>query len=481
MGRVLVVDDEQSMREFLTICLRRAGHEVQVADSGVAAIAALRASPVDVVVSDLRMPGELDGLGLLHAIKKAAFDCDVVMVTAYATADTAIAAMKQGAYDYLTKPFKIDEISAVIGRAMEKRQLVAENLALREQVAGRVRLARLLGKSRAMQQVFALIGKIHSTRTSVLVTGESGTGKELVARALHSEGNRQKAAFIAVNCGAIPEELMESELFGHKKGSFTGAVADKRGLFQEADGGTLFLDEIGELSLGLQVKLLRALQERRVKVVGSTDEVEVDVRVVAATNRELEEEVARSAFRADLFYRLNVIEIRIPPLRQRREDIPLLIEHFLKKFAREQDQKIDGLTPAAMKRLEEYDYPGNVRELENIIERAVALTSGPMIDVDDLPSLRTRQPNVGPTTEVPDEGLDLDRVLSDFERGIVQKALEKTGGVRKKAATLLGISFRSMRYRLLKLGMERPSDAPDAGESTEGLPVDDNLDGDSQS
>src|SRR5687768_8892791 len=263
MGRVLVVDDERSMREFLAICLRRAGHEVTLADSGAAALRALDEGPIDIVVTDLRMPGDLDGLGLLRAIRTAGYGPEVILVTAFATADTAIAAMKEGAYDYLTKPFKIDEINAVIGRAMEKRALVAENLALRRQVSGRIQLARMLGKSRAMQKVFELIDKVHSTKTSVLITGESGTGKELVARALHSESNRQRGPFVAVNCGAIPDELMESELFGHKRGSFTGAIADKRGLFAEADGGTLFLDEIGELSLGLQVKILRALQERK--------------------------------------------------------------------------------------------------------------------------------------------------------------------------------------------------------------------------
>jgi len=463
MGRVLVVDDERSMREFLAICLRRAGHEVEVADSATAALAALGRAPADVVVTDLRMPGDLDGLGLLQAIKQRGFDAEVILVTAFATADTAIAAMKQGAYDYLTKPFKVDEINAVIGRVMEKRALVAENAALRERVAGRVRLAQLFGRSKAMQRVFELIQKIHSTKTSVLITGESGTGKELVARALHSEGSRAAGPFVAVNCGAIPDDLMESELFGHVKGSFTGAVADKPGLFTQASGGTLFLDEIGELGLGLQVKLLRALQERRVKPVGATDEIEIDVRVVAATNRELEEEVARGAFRADLYYRLNVIEIRLPPLRRRREDIPLLAEHFVRRFATEQDREVTGLAPAAMKRLEEYDYPGNVRELENIIERAVTLSTGPVIGVDVLPPLHAgagRSP-VDPAVDFPDDGVDLDRLVHDYERAIVEKALDRAGGVRKRAAALLGITFRSLRYRLDKLGFDRPDDKGD--------------------
>jgi two-component system, NtrC family, response regulator PilR len=475
MGNILVVDDEQSMREFLTICLRRSGHTVSAAKSPADALSLLAkgaSDNIDIVVTDLRMPGDMDGLGLLKEIRQGAVRStpEVILVTAFASTETAIAAMKHGAYDYLTKPFKVDEINAVISRALEKRALVAENAQLRERVAGRVRLASLLGKSPVMHRIFDLIGRIHSTKTSVLITGESGTGKELVARALHSEGSRAKQPFVAVNCGAIPEELMESELFGHKRGSFTGAVSDKPGLFQEASGGTLFLDEIGELSLGLQVKILRALQERKVKAVGATDELEVDVRVVAATNRELEAEVARGAFRADLYYRLNVIELRLPPLRQRREDIPLLVDHFVKRFSTELDRPNAFLTAPALRHLESYDFPGNVRELENIIERAIALSAGDSIGVDDLPALRVSR-STAPVNnaEIPPEGVDLDRLVSEFERTWVNKALEKSGGVRKHAATLLGISFRSMRYRLAKLGMEKVDEAD--GE------VDDNKNG----
>ncbi|MEO7734601.1 MAG: sigma-54 dependent transcriptional regulator [Kofleriaceae bacterium] len=475
MGKILVVDDEQSMREFLGICLRRAGHEVTLARTGVEAIEHLKASAIDIVVTDLKMPGGLDGLGLLTQIKSGTLrrhvaataagasppppiDPEVILVTAFASTDTALAAMKQGAYDYLTKPFQVDEINAVIDRALEKRALVEDNLALRDQLAGRARLAQLLGKSRAMQKVFELITKIHSVKTSVLITGESGTGKELVARALHSEGARAKLPFIAVNCGAIPEELMESELFGHRRGSFTGAVVDKLGLFQEADGGTLFLDEIGELSLGLQVKLLRALQERKVKQVGAAEELEVDVRVIAATNRDLETEVGRGAFRADLYYRLNVIELRLPPLRHRREDIPLLAEHFLRRFSAEHG-RASKLSAEALRRLESYEFPGNVRELENIIERAVALSSSALIGASDLPEVKTPKITTSqPPSVLPSEGVDLDQLVSDYERTWVLRALEQTGGVRKRAATLLGISFRSLRYRLEKLGIEKGDD-----------------------
>jgi two-component system response regulator PilR (NtrC family) len=467
----LVIDDEQSMREFLAICLRREGHELQLATSGTEALAKLRDQPFDVVITDLRMPGNVDGLAILKAIKSgtvrraecpgvtpAPIDPEVILVTAFATTDTAIAAMKLGAYDYLTKPFQVDEINAVIGRALEKKALVEENLALRDRVAGRARLASLIGKTRAMQKLFELIAKIHSTKASVLITGESGTGKELVARALHSEGVRASKPFVAVNCGAIPEELMESELFGHKKGAFTGAIADAAGLFAQADGGSLFLDEIGELSLALQVKLLRALQERRIKPVGATEELELDVRVLAATNRDLEAEVARGAFRADLYYRLNVIEVRLPPLRQRREDIPMLAEHFLRRFASEHS-RFAKLTPEALRKLEGYDFPGNVRELENMIERAVALSSGPMISADELPELRAaRAPPPEPIAAFPADGVDLERLVGDFERMWVLRALEQSGGVRKRAAALLGISFRSLRYRLDKLGIEPKGD-----------------------
>ena len=471
MGTILVVDDEQSMREFLSICLKRAGHRVLVAQTGREGLDAVRANAIDIVITDLRMPGELDGLGLLKAIKAASATVpspvtpEVILVTAYATKDTALAAMKQGAYDYLTKPFQVDEITAVIDRALEKRALVADNLALRDQVAGRFRLARLLGKSKAMEKLFEMIGKVHSARTSVLITGESGTGKELVARALHTEGIRASAPFVAVNCGAIPDDLMESELFGHKRGSFTGAIADKNGLFREADGGTLFLDEIGELSLNLQVKLLRALQERKVKPVGASEEIEVDVRVVAATNRDLEAEVARGAFRADLYYRLNVIQIWIPPLRHRREDIPLLAEHFLRKFSVEHGHAVH-LAPEAMRRLEAYDYPGNVRELENMIERAIALSTSNVLQPEDLPEHNTARPLVEPPKEFPVDGVDLDRLISDYERMWVERALETTGGIRKRAAKLLGISFRSLRYRLQKLGFDKGDDTTEEDDAS---------------
>jgi two-component system response regulator PilR (NtrC family) len=451
------------MREFLGICLKRDGHEVSVAESGAQALEVLEQEKFEIVVTDLRMPGGVDGLKLLEVVKERKLDTEVILVTAFASADTALAAMKTGAYDYLTKPFKVDEINAVIGRALEKRSLIEANAALREKVAGRYRLASLVGKGPQMQRVFEMVRKIQSAKTSVLITGESGTGKELVARALHTEGPRSEHEFVAVNCGAIPDNLMESELFGHVKGAFTGAVSDKPGLLRRADKGTLFLDEIGELSLNLQVKLLRVLQERKVRPVGGESEYEIDVRVLAATNRELENEVANGAFRSDLYYRLNVIELRLPPLRQRTTDVLLLADHFLAEQNQNQGKSIAGFTKAARKQLELYDYPGNVRELQNIIERAVTLAEGTYIDVDDLPPLQPSSKIESPTQsgEIPEDGIDLDRVISDYERSIVQQAMEQSGGVRKRAASLLGISFRSLRYRLTKLGL----DTEDASEN----------------
>ncbi|MBL4632236.1 MAG: sigma-54-dependent Fis family transcriptional regulator [Kofleriaceae bacterium] len=456
MGRILVVDDERSMREFLGICLKRSGHEVSVAESGQQASDVLDTEQFDVIVTDLRMPGTMDGLQLLQNVVARKLETEVIVMTAFASTETALSAMKMGAYDYLTKPFKIDLVNTVVARALEKRSLVEANIALRKQVADRYRLTSLIGRSPLMQRVFDLIEKTHSVRTSVLITGESGTGKELVARALHSEGARQKEHFVAINCGAIPDNLMESELFGHVKGAFTGAHTDRPGLFRKANRGTLFLDEIGELSPDLQVKLLRVIQERKVRPVGSEDEIDIDVRVLAATNRDLEDEVSRGVFREDLYYRLNVIEIRLPALRHRSSDIPLLADHFLDRHRGDTQTRIEGFSTDARRQLEKYEYRGNVRELENVVERAVALTAGPLIEVSDLPVLTTTSSFAAPEAhdQIPEGGIDLDQVVSDYERIIVRQAMTQCNGVRKRAAALLGISFRSIRYRLTKLGLD---------------------------
>jgi two-component system response regulator PilR (NtrC family) len=456
--QVLVVDDERSMRDFLRIALTRAGNEVMVAESPSAAHQALAKHEFDVVITDLKMQ-EGTGLDVLDDVKKSRPHTQVVVVTAFATPETAIAAMKKGAYDYLTKPFKIDEINVVVERALEKRALLRDNVELRAQLQGRFHLESIVGKSAAMQRTFELVKKVAPAKTSVLISGESGTGKELVARALHRLSPRSDAPFIAVNCGAIPESLLESELFGHVKGAFTGAIADRPGLFASAHNGTLFLDEIGELGAQMQVKLLRVLQERKVKRVGGTTEEEFDVRVLAASNRDLEAEVERGAFRRDLYYRLNVIQLLLPPLRQRREDIPLLAEHFLRKHAASLGRTFTGIEPEAMTVLHDYDYPGNVRELENLIERAATLESSDRITRASLPALSPKKKQE-PAGEMPsfEEGFDLERAVGEFERALIDKALLKSQGVRKEAAKLLGISFRSLRYRLAKLGV---APAPD--------------------
>jgi len=454
-GEILIVDDERSVREFLGIYLRRAGHRVDAAGDAESGKKAMAAREFDVVITDLRMP-DGTGLEMLEQSKALHPDTQVIVVTAYATAETAIAAMKAGAYDYLTKPFKVDEVGLVVERALERRVLRRDNVTLRDEIKGRYKLERLIGKSPAMQRVFEVIRKIAPARTSVLLIGESGTGKELAARALHELSGRADHDFIAVNCGAIPETLIESEFFGHMKGAFTGATSDRAGLFEAAHGGTIFLDEIGELPAPMQVKLLRVLQERKVKRVGGVAEKEVDVRVVAATNRDLEAEVEKGTFRQDLFYRLNVIQLRLPPLRERREDIALLVDHFLRKFAAEHARTITGIEPDALSAVISHSFPGNVRELENLVERAVTLAPGDRITMDTLPPLHpmsTALEHAGAAAEMPEQGLDLEKVVENFERGIIIRALERTRGNRTEAARLLGVTFRSLRYRLSKLGI----------------------------
>ena len=465
MAQILVVDDELSLREFLEILLKRQGHQVRLAKDAIEAVARLKDDAVDLVLTDLRLPRG-SGMDVLTWVAKNAPSTQVVMMTAFATTETAIDAMKAGAYDYLIKPFKPDELTVLIDRALERRRLQAENRALRATLDARAGQARLIGVSEGMQEVFELIQKVAPTRTTILVTGESGTGKELVARAIHSRGPRANEAFVAVNCGAIPETLIESELFGHTKGSFTNAVADRPGLFERADKGTVFLDEIGELPLAMQVKLLRVLQERKVRRIGGGIDVDVDVRVVAATNRRLEDEVSKGRFREDLFFRLNVIQVRVPALRERRADIPLLAESFVAKFAEQQGSSVKRIGDTALAALYAHTWPGNVRELENIIERGVTLASGDVVDLAALPSSLRGSPSTTPSTspvydDLPADGLDLEAALEAYERKMLEKALQRTRGRKKKAAELLKLSFRSFRYRLAKLGLSGAGDDDD--------------------
>ncbi len=459
-GSILVVDDERSVRELLEIALTGAGHRVTTADSGAAALRLLEDRNFDLVLTDLTMPG-IDGMEVLrHATARPGAPL-VIVITAFATAETAVEAMRLGAYDYISKPFKVDEIELVVERALERRALGEENLRLREQLRGVARLDRMVGRSESMRRVFELVRRVAPTRASVLIVGESGTGKELVARALHNLSDRRDGPFVAVNCGAIPADLMESELFGHEKGAFTGAATARAGLFREAEGGTLFLDEVGELDASLQVKLLRVLQERRVRPVGAAREVPVDCRVVAATNRDLERAVQAGEFRQDLYFRLNVVQIVLPPLRRRREDIPLLVERFFERACREMNRPLEGISAEAMQRFLELDYPGNIRELENLVERAVALEAGPTLSADHLPEPGARPADSGgPPADLPEGGLDLDAALADLERQLIEQALHRAGNVRQKAAELLRITPRSLRYRMAKLGLAAGSPSP---------------------
>lgn len=455
-ARILVVDDEESIREFLDIMLRKEGYDVACVADGQEAIDLLKKKSFDMVISDLQMP-RITGIELLKHINDNYPGLLFMMITAFGTTETAVEAMKMGAYDYITKPFKIDEVRINIQNALRSKHLEVENRTLRRELVKEFSFQNLVGDSENMHQIYDLIQRVSKTPTNVLITGESGTGKEMVAKAIHYSGPLKDRPFITVNCGAIPESLMESEMFGHRKGSFTGAVADKAGLFEAADGGSLFLDEVGELPLSIQVKLLRAIQERVIRRVGSTEDTKVEVRIIAATNRDLEEMVGLGTFRQDLFYRLNVINIRTPALRERKEDIPILIKHFLRKYNERLGKSVSGISDEAMDLLKKYTYPGNVRELENIIERTVALESGSTILPESLPPFVNtptgRRLASTHEIEVTADGIDLEKILGHIEKELLVKAIHTAGGVKKKAAKLLGITFRSMRYRVEKYGL----------------------------
>lgn len=453
-AHILIVDDELSMREFLSILMEREGYSATTAASAEAALSLLDGHCFDLVISDVNMPG-LNGIGLLEKIKNLSPDTAVLMITAFSATEQAVEAMKFGAYDYIAKPFKVDEMKLLVKNALEKQRLVRENTLLKSQVKGLNSYNGLIGKSRKMLEIFTLIEKVASSSATVLICGESGTGKELVAKAIHCNSERRNKPFVAVNCGAIPETLMESEFFGHAKGAFTGAIAERAGLFEQANGGTLFLDEIGEVPLLLQAKLLRVLQEREIRRVGGGETRRVDVRIVTATNRDLEQQVAEGTFREDLYYRLNVVQLTLPALRERPEDIPLLVKHFYEKHTGTScHQEI--ISRDTLEFLLNYQFPGNVRELENIIERSVALGAR-QITLDMLPQqvLRFhRSQEKLDQVEIPNEGMNLDQFLDDIEKKYLLKALDKSGGVKKRAADLLGMTFRSFRYKLSKHGME---------------------------
>ena len=452
-ARILIVDDEAPLRTVLSHALRKEGYEVTTADDAPAAIALIRRGPApDLLISDLRMPGG-SGIDVLRALREASPDAVGILLTAYASAETAVQATRLGAVDYLTKPFNVDDVRQRVARLIEAKRLSAERVVPSAPPASQEFFP--AGKSRRILDVILMIARAAQSDTNVLITGESGTGKEWTAREIHRQSKRQSAPFVAVNCGAFSESLLESELFGHMKGAFTGAVEAKKGLFEAAHGGTLFLDEVGETSLGMQVKLLRVLQERRFRRVGGTQELEADVRFIAATNRNLDEMVRQGSFREDFYFRINVISIRLPALRERPEDIGELAEHFLGRFSTRMGRPMRGISDKARERLLAYHWPGNVRELENVIERSVALESAGELTPESLPphllepqepALAAGGPAAGGATSLPDAGFNLEEHLQQIERMHLERALKQAGGVQVRAAELLGITFRQFRY-----------------------------------
>ncbi|MGH9336542.1 MAG: sigma-54-dependent transcriptional regulator [Vicinamibacteria bacterium] len=459
MSRILVIDDEESMRQLLEIALGKEGYRLTLAESGRKATELFDKSSYDLVISDIKMP-DMSGVDVLRHIKETDPTVPVIMITAYASAETAVEALRLGAYDYLTKPFKLEELKTNIRNALEKVRLKKENESLKRELKQKHGLDSMLGGSPLMLELFEHIKSVAITNSTVLITGESGTGKELAARAIHVRSPRANEQFVSINCGAMPETLLESELFGHLKGSFTGASTNHKGLFEVAHRGTIFLDEIGEMSPTMQVKLLRVLQEKKLRRIGSTEEIEVDVRILAATNKDLERGVQDKSFREDLFYRLNVIPIHLPPLRERREDIPLLATHFLPKACASTGKSISKISDEAMERLTAYDWPGNVRELENVLERAVALESASVILPERLPD-KLREfgqaplPSAADSSEdcFPEDGVDFSERVSSLERQLLNSAMDKAGGVQTRAAKLLNMNLRSFRYLLQKYGL----------------------------
>ena len=454
--RILIVDDELSMRELLEFMLEKRGYGVLSAANGKEALSIIEKERYDLLLCDIRL-GDITGLEVLTASKKKYPHVTVIMISAFATTETAVEAMNQGAFDYVPKPFKNEELLQTIANALERKTLEKEKRFIEDELKESVHFGKIVGNSPRMQHVYDMIRQVAKTKTNVLITGESGTGKELIAKAIHEQSDRAEQPFVTINCGGIPENLLESEFFGHRKGSFTGATSDKLGLMEIAHKGTLFLDEVGELNISMQVKLLRAVQERVFRPVGGTKDIAVDIRIISATNKKLEDEVIEGAFREDLFYRLNVIEIKLPPLRERKNDLLPLAQHFLEKYSRELGKKVTKFSSYAIDLLKKYDFPGNIRELENLIERSVALSNTNILLPDSLAmsvhkkrwieGVRNRRFDIDEVAH----GVALDEILETIERAYVEKAMQCANGNKNKAAELLGLSLRSFRYRLDKL------------------------------
>lgn len=455
MVSILVVDDDQGMRDFLEIMLTREGYKVKTAPGGREALNICKKNKFDLVLTDLKMP-KFSGIDLLRAVKEISPETMILVITAFASGETALEAMKEGAYDYIEKDFDIEDLKVIVKDALRKKGVREGDVKFIKSVENAVSFAGMIGASKGMIKVYQLIKKVADTTANVLILGESGTGKELVARAIHEYSPRRKNPFVVINCGGIPETLLESELFGYMKGSFSGAYADKAGLFETANDGTIFLDEIGELSSFLQVKLLRAVQEKTIRRIGGADDFRVDVRIISATNQDLEERVEKGEFREDLFYRLNVIPVNVPPLRERKDDIPLLVKHFIEKYSREMGKEVNRMSSYGLELLMEYPFPGNIRELENIIERSVALETTNIILPENL--VITQKGETGPAayadSDIPDEGIDLAEEVARFERMLIEKALKKAQGSKTRAAQYLNENFDSLRYKIKKLGIK---------------------------
>lgn len=454
MARILVVDDDGGLRDFLEIMLTEEGHKVETfADAGTA-LARCKKEAFDLAITDLKMP-KMDGIEFLKKLKEIRPETMAILITAFASRDTALQALQEGAFDYVEKDFDIDKLKGIISNALEKKGILREEALFMKEVAQSVSFGNMIGKSKDMLKVYSIIRKVAATKTNVLILGESGTGKELVAKAIHNTSSRRDKPFVVINCGGIPETLLESELFGHMRGAFTGANTDKPGLFELAQSGTIFLDEVSELPSVLQVKLLRAVQEKSFRRVGGQVDIIVDVRIIAATNRDLKEKVAAGSFREDLYYRLNVIPIVLPSLRERKDDIPILTRFFIDKYAREFGKDIKTISAYAMELLLEYPFPGNVRELENIIERSIALETSNIILPESLiispEPLNRRLPE---EVEVTEEGIDLNEEVARYERLLIEKALRTTNGSKTKAARILHVSYDSLNYRIEKLGIK---------------------------
>jgi len=453
---ILVIDDEKNIREGLKAALELDGYNVELAADGAAGLEIALKSEVDLVITDLKMPG-VTGEEVLRRVTSETPGIPVIVLTGHGTVESAVDAMRAGAYDFLTKPLNLDRLSLVVKRALQNRELVLQHRELEREVSGKRSFEHIIGKSPAMTRVFDIVKKVASTKASVLITGESGVGKELIANALHNLSPRKDKPFIKVHCAALAETLLESELFGHEKGSFTGAVSRKRGRFELAHGGTIFLDEIGEIDQSVQIKLLRVLQEKKFERVGGEEVIEVDVRVITATNRDLEHEIAEGRFREDLFYRLNVVRIHVPPLRERKDDIPMMIASFVKEFAEENGKRIEGIDPKARSALYAYDWPGNVRQLRNCVESAVVMSSSPVITLDDLP------PSIRPGEEAPSIHIPVGATMAEAERQVIMQTLSANAGNKTKTAEVLGIGRKTLHRKLDEYG----ADAGKAGQESE--------------